>query len=77
MVRKFLYDPRANQDEVKAHLGLDLVPIDEVDTSDYSGVLILAVAHAQFLDLDLKLSNDRVLFDVKSQLKMSDKALLI
>lgn len=67
-------DPWANQDEVKVHLGLDLVPIDEVDTSDYSGVL-LAVAHAQFLDLDLKLSNDRVLFDVKSQLKMSDKAL--
>ncbi len=67
-------DPYAHQDEVKAHLGLDLLPINKIDTSEYSGIL-LAVAHTQFLDLDLQLANDRVLYDVKSQLKISDKAL--
>jgi len=67
-------DPCAYQDEVKAYLGLDLLPINEIDTSEYSGIL-LAVAHTQFLDLDLQLAKDRVLYDVKSQLKISDKAL--
>lgn len=67
-------DPCAYQDEVKAHFGLDLLPINEIDTSEYSGIL-LAVAHAQFLDLDLQLAKDRVLYDAKSQLKTSDKAL--
>jgi len=67
-------DPCAYQDEVKVHLGIDLLPINEIDISEYSGIL-LAVAHTQFLDLDLQLTNDRVLYDVKSQLKISDKAL--
>ena len=67
-------DPCAYQDEVKAHLGLDLLPINEIDISEYSGI-VLAVAHAQFLDLDLQISKHRVLYDVKSQLKISDKAL--
>ena len=42
--------------------------------SDYSGIL-LAVAHEQFLDLNLQLAKDRVIYDVKSQLDISDKAL--
>ena len=67
-------DPCAYQDEVKAHLGLDLLPIDEIDISEYSGIL-LAVAHTQFLELDMQLGKDRVLYDVKSHLKKSDKAL--
>ena len=55
-------DPYAHQDEVKAHLDLNLLPINKIDTSEYSGIL-LAVAHTQFLDLDLQLANDRVLYD--------------
>lgn len=70
----FVCDPCAYQDEVKSYLGLDLLPINEVDTSEYSGIL-LAVAHDQFLDLNLQLAKDRALYDVKSQLKISDKAL--
>ena len=67
-------DPCAHKDEVKAHLDLDLLPINEIDSTDYSGIL-LAVAHNQFLDLDLKLGKDRVIYDVKSQLKKSDRSL--
>ncbi|MDA7785498.1 nucleotide sugar dehydrogenase [Pseudomonadales bacterium] len=67
-------DPWAYRDEVKSHLNLDLLPINEIDISEYSGI-VLAVAHTQFLSLDLQLANDRALYDVKSQLKISDKAL--
>ena len=67
-------DPCASQDEVKDQLGFDLLPIEEIKISEYSGIL-LAVAHDQFLDLDLQLTKDRVLYDVKSYFEISDKAL--
>ena len=67
-------DPCADKDEVKNILNIDLLPINEINISDYSGIL-LAVAHEQFLDLNLKLAKDRVIYDVKSQLDISDKAL--
>ena len=67
-------DPCAHQDEVKSHLNLNLLPINEVNISEYSGIL-LAVAHDQFLELDLQTSKNRVIYDVKSHLKESDKAL--
>ena len=67
-------DPCADKDEVKALLNINLLPINEINISDYSGIL-LAVAHEQFLDLDLQLAEDRVIYDVKSQLDVSDKAL--
>ena len=67
-------DPCADKDEVKNILNIDLLPINEINISDYSGIL-LAVAHEQFLDLNLQLAKDRVIYDVKSQLDISDKAL--
>lgn len=67
-------DPWAYRDQVKAHFGLDLLPINEIDISEYSGI-VLAVAHDQFVGLDLQLTKDRVLYDVKSQLKISDMSL--
>jgi UDP-N-acetyl-D-glucosamine/UDP-N-acetyl-D-galactosamine dehydrogenase len=70
----YVCDPFADKEEAKAQLGLDLLPIDDINISEYSGIL-LAVAHSQFLDLDIQLSNDRVIYDVKSQLKISDKSL--
>jgi UDP-N-acetyl-D-glucosamine/UDP-N-acetyl-D-galactosamine dehydrogenase len=70
----FVSDPWASVEEVKAHLDLDLLPINEIKASEYSGIL-LAVAHDQFLDLDLQLAKDRVIYDVKSQFEISDRAL--
>ena len=67
-------DPCADKDEVKNILNIDLLPINEINISDYSGIL-LAVAHEQFLELNLQLAKDRVIYDVKSQLDISDKAL--
>ena len=67
-------DPCADKDEVKADFDIDLIPINEINILDYSGIL-LAVAHDQFLNLDLKLAKDRVFYDVKSQFEISDKAL--
>ena len=51
------YDIDEVKDEVKAHLDIDLLPINEINISDYSGIL-LAVAHKQFLDLDLQLAKE-------------------
>ena len=67
-------DPWAHQDEVKEHFDLDIISLNEIDVSDYSGI-ILAVSHDQFLDLDLQLAENRVLYDVKSQLKICDGSL--
>ena len=67
-------DPCADKDEVKAHFDIDLLSINDINISDYSGIL-LAVAHNQFLDLNMQLAKDRVIYDVKSQLEISDKAL--
>ena len=65
--------PWAYQDEVKAQLDLDLLSMNEINISEYSAVL-LAVSHDQFFDLDGE-PKDRVLYDVKSKLKIYDKAL--
>ena len=70
----YVCDPFADKEEVKTKLGLDLLSIDDINVSEYSGI-VLAVAHSQFLDLDLKLSKDRVIYDVKSQLEESDMTL--
>ena len=67
-------DPWAHQDEVKEQFDLDIVPFNDLDISDYSGI-ILAVSHDQFLDLDFQLAENRVLYDVKSQLKICDGSL--
>lgn len=67
-------DPWAYRNEVKSYYNLDLLTIDEIDISDYSGI-VLAVAHNQFLDLDLHLAENRVIYDIKSQLQISDKSL--
>ena len=67
-------DPWAHQDEVKEHFDLDIIPLNELDVSEYSGI-ILAVSHDQFLDLDLQLAENRVLYDIKSHLKISDRSL--
>ncbi len=60
-----IYDPWANNEEVKHELGLQLK--NAINLSDYDGV-ILAVSHQEFegLDYDAVKKNDGVIFDVKS-----------
>ena len=60
-----IYDPWANNEEVKHELGLQLK--SGVNLSDYDGV-ILAVSHQEFESLDYEeiKKNDGVIFDVKA-----------
>jgi len=66
-----IYDPWANPDEVKHEYGLPV--LKECPSKKYDSI-ILAVAHNQFLQLDLeRLKNEKsVVYDVKGVLK--DKA---
>lgn len=61
-------DPLADRMEVKKHYGIDI--ISEPDKSHKYDVIILGVAHKEFLELDLKnyLKDNGVVYDVKSVL---------
>jgi len=63
-----VYDPWASKEEVKKIFGLDI--IDFLPNKKFAAI-ILAVAHKQFLDLDLRslLKSNGVLYDVKSMLR--------
>ena len=63
-----VYDPWADNIEVKHEYGLDL--ISELDIKKYAGVIV-AVGHNEFKDLDFLLmrKNGTVVFDVKGILK--------
>lgn len=66
-----VFDPHANEHEVSEEYGITL--INKVDNT-YDGI-ILAVAHKEFLELDLeslKSSNSSVIFDTKSFLVRRD-----
>ncbi|QIP13884.1 nucleotide sugar dehydrogenase [Spirosoma aureum] len=61
-----VYDPWALAPDVKEEYGIELIP--DIDLKQYDGI-ILAVAHKQFLTLDingLKKDDKSILFDVKS-----------
>ncbi|MGZ2371877.1 nucleotide sugar dehydrogenase [Ancylomarina sp. YFZ004] len=60
-----VYDPWADNKEVKAEYGLDLV--DSITEHKYDGV-VLAVSHNEFKDLDLSVlrnGHDAVIYDIK------------
>ena len=63
-----LWDPWANQVEVKHKYGIDLIP--ELMDGEIYDVILLAVAHNEFLRLDFnKFTNDTtVIFDAKAVL---------
>ena len=67
-------DPWANIDEVKFHHDIEFVPFNELKFDGYQAV-ILAVAHDQFLDLDIKLNKNCVIYDVKGVLTEADGSL--
>lgn len=58
-------DPWANEDEVKAEHGIEL--LKEVENNNYDAI-ILAVAHHQFLNLDYQSfkNNGTIIFDTKA-----------
>ncbi|WP_066221506.1 nucleotide sugar dehydrogenase [Formosa haliotis] len=59
-----IYDPWANQEEVKHEFGVDLISNIEGNTYDS---IILAVAHKEFLDLDIEKfkAENGIVYDVK------------
>lgn len=62
-----LYDPWANPEEVETHYGIPLLP--SLENKKYDAI-ILAVAHEEFLSLDLDplKNNPSVVFDIKAKL---------
>lgn len=66
-----VYDPWANKESVKREYGIDI--ISELPTGDKFDAVILAVAHNQFKELDVKslLVNNGVVYDVKGTLDRS------
>lgn len=67
-----VYDPWADEEEVKYEYSLDLVK--DIDISKYDGI-VLAVAHDEFRTLDLSNNNDAVVFDIKSIIDNVDGSL--
>lgn len=62
-----IYDPWADAEVVEGEYGVHL--LEEVPDFDaYQGV-VLAVAHQEFVDLDLRTQSDRVVYDVKGVLE--------
>jgi len=59
----------ADKEEVAREYNLNLVK--DVNNNDYEAV-VLAVAHDEYKELDLKPSSNKVVFDIKSMLKKSD-----
>jgi len=60
----------ADKDEVKKEYNIDLKKDIEIEIDSYDSV-VLAVAHNDYKDLDLKVS-DQVVFDIKSVLNSAD-----
>lgn len=63
-----IYDPWANADHVKHEYGIDIV--SELAENEKYDVVILGVAHKQFLELDVKslVVEGGVIYDVKGLL---------
>jgi UDP-N-acetyl-D-galactosamine dehydrogenase len=63
-----VYDPWASADEVRHEYGIDILTGEnKPELKDYSAVIV-AVAHKEFLAMDVKKSDSLVVFDVKSRL---------
>jgi UDP-N-acetyl-D-galactosamine dehydrogenase len=65
-----VYDPHADKHEVKEEYGIDLVE----SISDKYDAIVLAVAHKEFLELDMRgicASSNSIIYDIKSFLERS------
>ena len=66
------YDPHADAESVQDEYGCKILPgIETKDLNKYQGI-IFTVAHNEFKLLDLKIQKSRVIYDVKSFLKIAD-----
>ncbi|RYA23164.1 Vi polysaccharide biosynthesis protein VipA/TviB [Malaciobacter halophilus] len=67
-----VYDPWADKEEVKHEYGLNLLPItnNQLPITNYNAV-VLAVAHDEFKELELK-TDDNIVFDIKFIIKDVD-----
>lgn len=63
-----IYDPWVNRGEVKREYGVDLLDQSQLPNLNQYSAIVLAVAHQDFLKLNLKKSTNQVIFDVKSTL---------
>ncbi len=67
-----VYDPWADKEEVKEEYGIDLLTKeDNIDLSKYDAIVV-AVAHDEFKKMDIKKSDNQVIYDIKGILKESD-----
>ncbi len=67
-----VYDPWADKEEVKREYGIDLLTKDDnIDISKYDAIVV-AVAHDEFKKMDIKKSDNQVIYDIKGILKESD-----
>ena len=62
-----VYDPWADSSEVQHEYGISLIDHSKLNIQNYDAV-VLAVAHKEFEELDLDMSDQQVLFDIKSLL---------
>ncbi|MFL2707186.1 MAG: nucleotide sugar dehydrogenase [Gammaproteobacteria bacterium] len=66
-----VYDPIANKDLVKEEYNLELIDNKkDIDWSRYSGIFC-AVAHNEFKELEIDVSNSVLIYDIKSILNRS------
>ena len=67
-----VYDPWADKEEVKKEYGINLLTKeDNIDLSKYDAIVV-AVAHDEFKKMDIKKSDNQVIYDIKGILKESD-----
>lgn len=66
-----VYDPWADQKEVKHEYEIDILPRDPAPDLDTYSAIILAVGHRDFKSLSIEKSEYKVVFDVKGILEKS------
>ncbi len=62
-----VFDPLASADAVLSHYGISLLEAQPADLASYA-VIVLAVAHDAFLELDIRTGAGRVVYDIKGVL---------
>ncbi|CAN8140136.1 Vi polysaccharide biosynthesis protein VipA/TviB [uncultured Thiomicrorhabdus sp.] len=70
-----IYDPWADAEEVKHEYGCDLLTKETLPNFADYGAVILAVSHDKFMDLQIRQSEQQVIYDVKGILTDSDARL--
>jgi len=65
-----IFDPRANQLEVKEQFGIELIEKNALEAGNEYDAIILAVSHSEFIQLDLEklIKPQTVIFDTKAVL---------